>query len=113
MASLADITIGCEWAEVHWVTHMAVSRGVYRYDWYTHGPVTSLPNSEETHRGVLCPRAYRILSNSNGGTNYAVQEITVTNYTGDARDYLKKLIVLMGATFTPSMSGKNTVLIAA
>ncbi|KAH9051825.1 hypothetical protein EDB87DRAFT_672208 [Lactarius vividus] len=39
--------------------------------------------------------------------------ITVTNYTGDARDYLKKLIGLMGATFTPSMSGKNTVLIAA
>ena len=47
------------------------------------------------------------------GTDYAVQEITVTNYTGDARDYLKKLIGLMGATFTPSMSGKNTVLIAA
>jgi mediator of DNA damage checkpoint protein 1 len=41
------------------------------------------------------------------------QEITVTNYTGDARDYLKKLIGLMGATFTPSMSGKNTVVIAA
>jgi hypothetical protein len=51
--------------------------------------------------------------NSNGGAYYAVQEITVTNYTGDARDYLKKLIGLMGATFTPSMSGKNTVLIAA
>ena len=47
------------------------------------------------------------------GTEYAAQEITVTNYTGDARDYLKKLIGLMGATFTPSMSGKNTVLIAA
>ena len=37
----------------------------------------------------------------------------MTNYTGDARDYLKKLIGLMGAIFTPSMSGKNTVLIAA
>lgn len=44
---------------------------------------------------------------------FSTHEITVTNYTGDARDYLKKLIGLMGATFTPSMSGKNTVLIAA
>ncbi|KAH9167946.1 hypothetical protein EDB89DRAFT_1994943 [Lactarius sanguifluus] len=44
---------------------------------------------------------------------FSAHEITVTNYTGDARDYLKKLIGLMGATFTPSMSGKNTVLIAA
>ena len=41
------------------------------------------------------------------------QEITVTNYTGEAREYLKKLITAMGATFTPSMTGKNTVLIAA
>ena len=39
------------------------------------------------------------------------QEITVTNYTGEAREYLKKLITAMGATFTPSMTGKNTVLI--
>ncbi|KAI9461073.1 hypothetical protein F5148DRAFT_1215805 [Russula earlei] len=44
---------------------------------------------------------------------FSAHEITVTNYTGDARDYLKKLIRLMGATFTPSMSGKNTVLVAA
>lgn len=41
------------------------------------------------------------------------QEITVTNYTGESREYLKKLIMAMGATFTPSMSGRNTVLIAA
>ncbi|GJJ08989.1 hypothetical protein Clacol_003210 [Clathrus columnatus] len=40
-------------------------------------------------------------------------EITVTNYQGDARNYLKKLIQLMGATFTPTMSSKNTVVIAA
>ncbi|KAI0278529.1 hypothetical protein BC826DRAFT_649275 [Russula brevipes] len=44
---------------------------------------------------------------------FSAHEITVTNYTGDARDYLRKLITLMGATFTPSMSGKNTVLVAA
>ncbi|KIJ92959.1 hypothetical protein K443DRAFT_684887 [Laccaria amethystina LaAM-08-1] len=45
--------------------------------------------------------------------NFSLHEITVTNYTGEAREYLKKLITAMGATFTPSMTGKNTVLIAA
>ncbi|KAF8337122.1 BRCT domain-containing protein, partial [Amanita rubescens] len=44
---------------------------------------------------------------------FSNHEITVTNYTGEAREYLKKLITTMGATFTPSMSGRNTVLIAA
>ncbi|KAG2338757.1 hypothetical protein BDR05DRAFT_918059 [Suillus weaverae] len=39
-------------------------------------------------------------------------EITVTNYTGAARDYLKKLIQVMGARFTPSMSQSNKVLVA-
>ncbi|OAX40254.1 hypothetical protein K503DRAFT_714884 [Rhizopogon vinicolor AM-OR11-026] len=39
-------------------------------------------------------------------------EITVTNYTGAARDYLKKLIQVMGAKFTPSMSQSNKVLVA-
>jgi twin BRCT domain len=42
-----------------------------------------------------------------------MQEITVTNYTGESREYLKKLILAMGAEFTPSMSGHNTVLVAA
>ncbi|KAJ7725655.1 hypothetical protein DFH07DRAFT_1066876 [Mycena maculata] len=40
-------------------------------------------------------------------------QISVTNYTGESRDYLKKLITLMGGNFTPSLSNKNTVLIAA
>jgi hypothetical protein len=37
----------------------------------------------------------------------------VTNYTGDAREYLKKLIHTMGGTFTASMSQKNTAVVAA
>ncbi|XP_006464077.1 hypothetical protein AGABI2DRAFT_180183 [Agaricus bisporus var. bisporus H97] len=45
--------------------------------------------------------------------NFGMHEITVTNYTGEAREYIKKLISSMGAKFTPSMTGKNTVLIAA
>ncbi|RPD54429.1 hypothetical protein L226DRAFT_493972 [Lentinus tigrinus ALCF2SS1-7] len=40
--------------------------------------------------------------------------VTVTNYTGKDREYLKKLITLMGGQFTASMSlDKNTVVVAA
>ena len=42
----------------------------------------------------------------------ALQEISITNYTGAARDYLKRLITLVGAKFTPSMSQSNKVLVA-
>ncbi|KAK1233156.1 regulator of Ty1 Transposition [Marasmius sp. AFHP31] len=45
--------------------------------------------------------------------NFQHHEITITNYTGEARDYLKKLIAAMGAQFTPTMSPRNTVLVAA
>ncbi|KAJ7496761.1 hypothetical protein FB451DRAFT_202760 [Mycena latifolia] len=44
---------------------------------------------------------------------FDIHEICVTNYTGEARDYLKKLMTVMGGNFTPSLSNKNTVLIAA
>ncbi|KAJ7594325.1 hypothetical protein C8J56DRAFT_854426 [Mycena floridula] len=46
-------------------------------------------------------------------TGFSGQVITITNYTGEAREYLKKLINTMGGEFTPSMSSNNTVLIAA
>ena len=40
--------------------------------------------------------------------------VTVTNYTGKDREYLKKLILLMGGNFTPSMSAEtNTIVVAA
>ncbi|KAF9219682.1 hypothetical protein BS17DRAFT_788949 [Gyrodon lividus] len=39
------------------------------------------------------------------------REISLTNYTGAARDYLKRLISLTGAKFTPSMSARNMVLV--
>ncbi|KAI0682501.1 hypothetical protein BC835DRAFT_1399674 [Cytidiella melzeri] len=45
--------------------------------------------------------------------NFSRHIITVTNYTGKDREYIKKLIIAMGAEFTPSMSGKNTVVVAA
>ncbi|KXN86850.1 BRCT-containing protein 1 [Leucoagaricus sp. SymC.cos] len=45
--------------------------------------------------------------------SYLHQEITVTNYTGESREYLKRIITAMGAKFTPMMTGNNTVLIAA
>ncbi|KAL5534878.1 hypothetical protein ACEPAG_1343 [Sanghuangporus baumii] len=40
-------------------------------------------------------------------------KITATNYEGDARRYLKKLIELMGGSFTPQMTAQNTVVVAA
>jgi mediator of DNA damage checkpoint protein 1 len=46
-------------------------------------------------------------------TNLSAQKITVTNYTGESREYLKRLITTMGAEFTPNMSGGNTVVVAA
>ncbi|KAI9462557.1 hypothetical protein HD554DRAFT_2175873 [Boletus coccyginus] len=42
----------------------------------------------------------------------ALQEILITNHTGAARDYLKRLITLVGTKFTQSMSQLNRVLIA-
>ncbi|TFK90623.1 hypothetical protein K466DRAFT_543199 [Polyporus arcularius HHB13444] len=40
--------------------------------------------------------------------------ITVSNYTGKDREYLKTLITLMGGKFTPSMTAdKNTAVVAA
>ena len=42
-----------------------------------------------------------------------LQEVTVTNYTGAARDYLKKLVALMGANYTATLGPSSTVLVAA
>ncbi|KAI0646001.1 hypothetical protein C8Q79DRAFT_967346 [Trametes meyenii] len=45
---------------------------------------------------------------------FTKQVVTVTNYTGKDREYLKKLITLMGGEFTASMSAeRNTVVVAA
>ncbi|KAG7098722.1 hypothetical protein E1B28_000635 [Marasmius oreades] len=45
--------------------------------------------------------------------NFTSHQITISNYTGEAREYLKRLIAAMGAQFTPTMSNRNTVLVAA
>ncbi|KZT58377.1 hypothetical protein CALCODRAFT_482469 [Calocera cornea HHB12733] len=44
--------------------------------------------------------------------NFDKHEITVTNYTGPARDYVKQLIETLGGKFTPTMSGSTTLVIA-
>ncbi|KAK7057689.1 hypothetical protein R3P38DRAFT_2599145 [Favolaschia claudopus] len=41
------------------------------------------------------------------------QIVSITNYTGEVRDWLKKLVTLMGGTVTPSFSKANTALVAA
>ncbi|GBE78793.1 hypothetical protein SCP_0116860 [Sparassis crispa] len=44
---------------------------------------------------------------------FAEHSITITNYTGKDREYLKKLVSTMGGKFTASMSNTNTIVIAA
>ena len=39
-------------------------------------------------------------------------EISITDYTGAVCDYLKRLIILVGAEFMPSMSQSNKVPVA-
>ncbi|CAE7117334.1 unnamed protein product, partial [Rhizoctonia solani] len=41
------------------------------------------------------------------------QLITITNYVGEAREYLKKLISALGGKFTPSLTSKNTCVVAS
>lgn len=42
-----------------------------------------------------------------------LQSITVTNFTGRDREYIKKLLLMLGVPYTATMTGKNTVVIAA
>ncbi|KIM73657.1 hypothetical protein PILCRDRAFT_723889 [Piloderma croceum F 1598] len=44
---------------------------------------------------------------------FSAHKTTVTNYTGESREYLQRLITAMGAESTLNMSGSNTVVIAA
>ncbi|CAK5281901.1 unnamed protein product [Mycena citricolor] len=44
---------------------------------------------------------------------FQTHSISITNYTGEIRDYLKKLITMMGGEFTPTFGSKNTALVAA
>ncbi|EKM60159.1 uncharacterized protein PHACADRAFT_203428 [Phanerochaete carnosa HHB-10118-sp] len=39
--------------------------------------------------------------------------ITVTNYSGKDREYIKKMLLILGVPYTPTMSGNNTAVIAA
>ncbi|KAJ4001562.1 hypothetical protein F5050DRAFT_1723266 [Lentinula boryana] len=66
--------------------------------------------------GILSPPMDQLLHypiHKNPIEGFSNHEITITNFTGGAREYLKKLVCSMGAKFTPNMSSKNTVLIAA
>lgn len=104
-------TKGYSTRQDRWHPSMDVSRTVDRSAFSTSGPTHVVSDSEQADRRIRRTCTYSFLGENR--ILIALQEITVTNYTGEAREYLKKLIMAMGATFTPSMSGKNTVLIAA
>ena len=42
-----------------------------------------------------------------------MQIVTISNYVGKDRDYIKKLLLAMGAEHTPTMTGRNTAVVAA
>jgi hypothetical protein len=63
----------------------------------------------EVHYSHLTP-----LLASSRSTFLGHQKIAVSNYTGDAREYIKKLIMALGGQWTNSLSkAENTHLIAA
>ncbi|KAJ6499219.1 hypothetical protein C8R45DRAFT_821020 [Mycena sanguinolenta] len=79
--------------------------GTLNWLFYVHGMgVLSSPMDQLLHYPARKPPLLH---------DFTKHKITVTNYTGEAREYLKRLIQMMGAEFTPNMSGTNTVLIAA
>lgn len=43
----------------------------------------------------------------------ALQLVTLTNYTGETREYVKTLIDIMGGKFSPDFSRHNTHVIAS
>ncbi|KLO16256.1 hypothetical protein SCHPADRAFT_901651 [Schizopora paradoxa] len=45
--------------------------------------------------------------------NFDTHVMTISNYSDDARAYLKRLIVLMGGEFTADMNQRNTIVVAA
>lgn len=41
------------------------------------------------------------------------QVMTITNYNGVARDYVRRLIHALGATYTPNLTQENTHVISS
>ncbi|KZS91831.1 hypothetical protein SISNIDRAFT_456412 [Sistotremastrum niveocremeum HHB9708] len=65
--------------------------------------VYSSPNDQLLHYPVPGPQV----------EGFNKHHIAVTNYTGATRDYLKKLVEVMGGSYTATLSLDNTVLVAA
>lgn len=80
-----------------------------------HRPTHSFPDPAQTYRRILQTRkiSYCARWPRTALIDTPTQFITITNYTGKHRDYLKKLIIMMGAEFTASMSPNNTAVVAA
>ena len=79
----------------------------------TNRPASPLPHPQQANRRIQQARGFNLKTLLVYSSLTRLKEITVTNYTGEAREYLKRLIEVMGARFTPNMSSQNTVVIAA
>ncbi|KAF7296145.1 hypothetical protein MKEN_01429800 [Mycena kentingensis (nom. inval.)] len=79
--------------------------GTVQWLLFVHGTgVVSSPRDQLLHFPIRMRSA---------GEGFTDQVITITNYSGEIREYLKVVIRQMGAEFTPNMTGSNTMLLAA
>ena len=96
-----------------WEPLLAIPRSNHQGHLTTNRPTSPLPHTEQANRRIRQARGFIPKSSPVHSSLTSLKEITVTNYTGEAREYLKRLIEVMGARFTPNMSSQNTVVVAA
>jgi hypothetical protein len=107
-AALQAVKHGKTIAALPWVNHVIkVNRLTAPKDNLLHYPYPrgGVPGIRECVSSIHDYRCIALTS---------AQTISVTNYTGESRDYMKRLISAMGATFTTTLAREtNTHLIAA
>jgi hypothetical protein len=86
--------------------------------WSTHVAKRQLASLSGPARWSSAPQRMRMFTANTYSRIFSdetrEQNISVTNYTGESRDYLKKLIGVMDAQFTTTLAREaNTHLIAA
>ena len=96
-----------------WEPLLAVPRSNHQGYFTTNRSASPLPHPKQANRRIQQTRGFIPKRSPVRSFLTSHKEITVTNYTGEAREYLKRLIEVMGARFTPNMSSQNTVVVAA
>ncbi|KAF5344829.1 hypothetical protein D9756_011093 [Leucocoprinus leucothites] len=90
----------------YWDYGVAIPCPVVRPDAETGRPATALPYSAEIYRRILTACTFIIFICY---TFLRLARNTVINYTGEAREYIQRIITAMGGKFAPMMTGRNAV----